>query len=267
VERDHRTNTRSGGDATGAVILIDERALTRQCLARWLELAGDGFRIVAVPRAEQVEPLLRHTGSVDLILLSVGAETARSPEVIAILERLGAILPGIPVTLVSDREDVEAIVEALRRGVRGYIPTSLDSHIVLEALRFIQAGGTFVPASALIKGGISAAREPSQPEDTPSQPEDAPSPRTRFDTLGFTPRELEVLEQLQEGKPNKIIAHELRMQESTVKVHVRRIMRKLNATNRTQAAFLARRLAEAWRGATEVPEAPLEPAAANGSRP
>jgi DNA-binding NarL/FixJ family response regulator len=59
---------------------------------------------------------------------------------------------------------------------------------------------------------------------------------------GFTPRQLEVLRLLRQGKPNKIIAYELDVEESTVKVHVRHIMRKLKATNRTHAVVLANQL-------------------------
>jgi DNA-binding NarL/FixJ family response regulator len=55
----------------------------------------------------------------------------------------------------------------------------------------------------------------------------------------LTPRQLEVLGRLREGKPNKLIARDLNMTEATVKVHVRQIMRKLGATNRTQAVLCA----------------------------
>jgi DNA-binding NarL/FixJ family response regulator len=56
----------------------------------------------------------------------------------------------------------------------------------------------------------------------------------------FTPRQLEVLERLNEGKQNKAIAYELGMAESTVKVHIRQIMKKLNARNRTQVVLMSR---------------------------
>ena len=64
----------------------------------------------------------------------------------------------------------------------------------------------------------------------------------RSDGLDLTPRELSVIDLLREGKPNKLIAARLDMQESTVKVHVRNILKKLNATNRTHAAFVANRI-------------------------
>lgn len=62
---------------------------------------------------------------------------------------------------------------------------------------------------------------------------------------GLTPSEQRVLELLRQGKPNKVIARELDIEETTVKVHVRRIMKKLHAANRTQAALVAQEMAGA----------------------
>jgi len=64
----------------------------------------------------------------------------------------------------------------------------------------------------------------------------------RSDGLDLTPRELSVIDLLREGKPNKLIGRELEMQESTVKAHVRNILKKPNARNRTHAALVANRL-------------------------
>jgi DNA-binding NarL/FixJ family response regulator len=60
----------------------------------------------------------------------------------------------------------------------------------------------------------------------------------------LTSRQMMVLSHLQQGKANKIIAHELNMSESTVKVHVRNIMRKMGATNRTEAAYKAQSISK-----------------------
>ena len=62
---------------------------------------------------------------------------------------------------------------------------------------------------------------------------------------GFTPRQMQVLTCLRQGMSNKIIAYQLEMCESTVKVHIRHIMKKLRATNRTQVVFITNRLFEA----------------------
>jgi DNA-binding NarL/FixJ family response regulator len=53
----------------------------------------------------------------------------------------------------------------------------------------------------------------------------------------FTERQEEVVQALRRGKANKIIAHELNLRESTVKVHIRNIMKKLKATNRTEVVY------------------------------
>jgi DNA-binding NarL/FixJ family response regulator len=231
VQTDRRRVREDGEVAhSTTVMLIDDRTLTRQCLAHWLELSDPHLRIVGVPRLDQPERL-RHYGRIDLAVVSIGSFLASDPIVAGTLDRLQEMMPEVPQIVVSDQENLRAVAEAIRRGVRGYIPTSLDSHVVVEALRFVQAGGTFVPASALINAATAPATEAAAGAHVASSP-----------ALGFTQREREVLGHLRQGKPNKIIAHELRMQESTVKVHVRRIMKKLNATNRTQAAFLAQRM-------------------------
>lgn len=63
--------------------------------------------------------------------------------------------------------------------------------------------------------------------------------RSKEENQVFTPRQIAVLHRLRQGKANKIIAYELAMSESTVKVHVRNIMKKMSATNRTEAAYRA----------------------------
>jgi DNA-binding NarL/FixJ family response regulator len=132
--------------------------------------------------------------------------------------------------VLADRDDADEVNCALTHGVRGYIPTSIEWEVAVAALRLISAGGTFVPADALRS---TAAKPDDQPEG---------ERQGRSDGLDLTPRELSVIDLLREGKPNKLIAAQLDMQENTVKVHVRNILKKLNATNRTHAAFVANRL-------------------------
>lgn len=128
------------------------------------------------------------------------------------------------VIVVSDDGDLDQIVEMLGQGVRGYIPTSAPLSEVMAAVRLVEAGGVFVPADSLKAAWRSAA----------STGASNPTPRG-----GVTPRQDAVLRLLGQGKPNKIIAYELCMAESTVKVHVRNMMKKFRAMNRTHLAFLA----------------------------
>jgi len=113
--------------------------------------------------------------------------------------------------------------------VRGYIPTSLEPAEAAAALQCVAAGGVFVPASAPIKVA----------QDRPN----GAGPSMEHEISAFqrlTPREGEVLARLRQGKPNKIIAHELRITENTVKVFVGRILLKLGASNRTEVASVTR---------------------------
>ena len=146
------------------------------------------------------------------------------------LELLRVRLPEASAVVLSDRDEVDEANRALAHGARGYIPTSVECEVAVAALRLIGAGGTFVPADALRS---TAAKTDDQPEG---------GRQRRSDGLDLTPRELSVIDLLREGKPNKLIARQLDMQENTVKVHVHNILRKLNAGNRTHAAFVANRL-------------------------
>ena len=124
----------------------------------------------------------------------------------------------------------------LGKNVRGYVPTSLSIAVAMQAIELACAGGVYVPASSL----IAAHRL-----------QESPSTAVQKSNGLFTARQAAVVEALQRGKPNKIIVYELKMRESTVKVHVRKIMKKLHATNRTEVAYKTILLLNA----NEVPEA------------
>jgi DNA-binding NarL/FixJ family response regulator len=126
-----------------------------------------------------------------------------------------------PVVLFTDGEDVRQILEALDAGVRGVVPTTLSLKVAIQALLLVKAGGTFVPTNALC-----GLRDVADAADL--------KPSSGI----FTARQMAVMDRIVQGKANKIIAYELAMCESTVKVHVRSIMRKLQASNRTQAVYL-----------------------------
>ena len=126
-----------------------------------------------------------------------------------------------PLVIFSDADEPQNIVMALGKGARGFIPTSLSLDIAVQALRLVGAGGLFVPASSLI-----AASQLTRVEAGPEAGD------------LFTGRQLVVAEALSKGKSNKLIAYELAMCESTVKVHVRNIMKKLKARNRTEVAVI-----------------------------
>jgi DNA-binding NarL/FixJ family response regulator len=119
-------------------------------------------------------------------------------------------------------EDPHHMAEILSQGARGYIPTSVGLSVAIGALQLAMAGGTFVPASALRNSG---RERPDASQSVHSM-------------LGLSERQAAVAEAVALGKPNKIIAYEMALCESTVKVHIRSIMKKMQARNRTEIAFM-----------------------------
>jgi DNA-binding NarL/FixJ family response regulator len=209
------------------VALVAGRTLREQCLARFLELSGLGIKIVA-PDCVRGN-LLGENGAVDLAIIDAGEHSCRDPHVRTSFACLRDALPGVPVVVVSDREDRSAVIDALNLGARAYFPSSLDPDNLIETLRFVQKGGTFIPLDVLINTPLD--RKGSHGTEG-----------RRTEMRALTPSEQRVLELLKKGQPNKVIARELDIEETTVKVHVRRIMKKLNAANRTQAALVAQQM-------------------------
>lgn len=212
--------------------LFARRTLRGQCLARFLELSGLGPRMVTFESAANGSGLVEPDAEIDVAVVDTGEQTCGDEGIKAILSGLAEALPRVPIVVVSDREDSAAVFEALLLGARAYVPSSLDPEILLETLRFVHKGGTFVPLDVLINL-IGHQRVAQSAEVRPT------------DTHGLTDGEFRVLELLRRGEPNKVIARALEIEEGTVKVHVRRIMKKLNAANRTQAALAAQQLVEA----------------------
>jgi DNA-binding NarL/FixJ family response regulator len=218
---------RTGTKPTDPIIVIDIHLLSRDCLSRVLSAE---FK-VPVLCYSTIEEWVK-SGPTEPVSLVVYCQNRQSrADAIEAVERLGELSDrtgGWPAVILSDDEDPDLIVEMLSKNVRCYVPTSLPIHVAVQAMELARAGGVFVPASSFL---------------THRQVERAPAPPLSPRVHGlFTARQAAVVEALRRGKANKIIAHELKMRESTVKVHVRNIMKKLHATNRTQVAYLANRM-------------------------
>ncbi|HET8914089.1 MAG TPA: response regulator transcription factor [Propionibacteriaceae bacterium] len=211
----------AGSEELQMLIYLDPRALTRDCVGRWLQSSLSGFSVCLLPDPEQITAAPIVSGDIRAVVINVGRERMSSPTVARLLSRVSELLPTVPVALMSDYEDPESIQEAFELGVRGYIPTSLASTVAVAALQLVCCGGTFAPAAALL-----------------SQRDRPHGSGSRQVLEGFTLRQSDILDCLRRGMANKMIAYQLSMCESTVKVHVRNIMKKLKATNRTQVAYM-----------------------------
>jgi DNA-binding NarL/FixJ family response regulator len=219
----------SGPEMRSHLALIDPKALTRGPIG---ELLAKAFPEHALVTASTCEELLGTAGigSPNLVVVYIRSARLAHTWVQNTLELLRARLPEASAVVLSDKDDAEEVDRALTHGARGYIPTSVECEVAVAALRFISAGGTFVPANTWRS---TVAKSNDQPDG---------EWEGRYGRMDLTPRELSVIDLLRQGKPNKLIARQLDMQENTVKVHVRNILRKLNAANRTHAALVANRL-------------------------
>ncbi|HRY24829.1 MAG: response regulator transcription factor [Geminicoccaceae bacterium] len=217
--------------------LVDSRPFSRVCISRYL-CASDALsqQIIAVSIDELTREGVPPESRPSLVIYSVGSVSIEDAATRADLDRLLACLGPVPVVVLSDRTEPEEARNALAAGAMGFIATSEEAPLMCKALSLVQAGGIFVPGD-LVSQWLRQDGRPNITEATPAETSsDGPVLANEL-----TPRQMDVLEILQEGHPNKVIAARLRMTESTVKVHVRQIMRRLNAKNRTEVALLAQR--------------------------
>jgi DNA-binding NarL/FixJ family response regulator len=217
------------------ILLIDPRPLTAAAVRRFLESATDPgqsvrFAVTAVPSADAVSAEDRF----EILLLHVSPAADVGAELEACLRVIPAAHRSVPTVVFSDCTGAADIAAAVRGGALGYLPSTLDSAEIVEALRLLASGLAVLPPDALVLLADGPRNRTSRRIRHPETLQDTPP--------CFTARERDVFRGLRDGKPNKVIARELSMSHSTVKVHVRGILRKLGVQNRTEAALAAARI-------------------------
>lgn len=244
------------------------RASVTSLLQMWAE---SGSVQLCSASTEEAQRLLEQDQNYRMLIFSIGGDPLANA--LVHIETIHALAPHVPLVIMSDYSGAENIVLALHVGAVGYVHTGSILDIVLLALSFILKGGSYFPMEALRQMDMaplpSLCPQGDGGRDGPGNGGDVghfndPSHNAlayELDDLSatLTERQKAVLECLLKGDPNKVIARRLGMSETTVKVHVRHIMRKLGASNRTHAAVLvcnARSLAE-WPGGIEDSYRPL----------
>lgn len=204
------------------IAIIDDRSLERECLREILSAAYPQMQSLAFASIEEWRRARIAGGQVILFNLSRVSllDEAAATQIRDLVAEAGKS----PVITISMVDEPMAFLASLDAGTSGHIPSSASVADVVEAIRAVATGGVFLPRANIISALRSAVGE---------------RPARESDGLEglFTERQLEVARALQRGAANKTIAYELDLCESTVKVHIRSIMRKLGVTNRTQAAY------------------------------
>jgi two-component system nitrate/nitrite response regulator NarL len=204
------------------VLLIDDHALVLKGLEELLQSRGVTVVAAAGSGAEGIE--LAQSLEPDVILLDIMMPEMDGLETLRQLRAAGVEAAVLMLTMSHDEEH---LATALREGAQGYLLKDMDPDELIPALDDAVHGKNVV-AKDLV-GALTRIVQ--------GRPEKTELPNTPLSEL--TPRELEILKHLAEGQSNKVIARNLGISDGTVKLHVKSILRKLNANSRVEAAVMA----------------------------
>ena len=203
------------------IILIDDHTLFRSGIKALLSRqsdfdvigeAADGF--TGIKLVEQMRP--------DIVLLDLDMPVMNGRETLA---QILSSNPQQTVVMLTVSEDNDDLTECMRIGARGFLLKNINADFLLDSIRkAVDGDNVFSPemTTRLVQSLISPV-----------------SPRADHLLSTLTPREMEILGYLAAGHSNKVIACHLELAESTIKVHVQNILRKLNLSSRVQAAVYA----------------------------
>lgn len=209
------------------VIIADDHALVRGGISLLVKMITQETVVIECNGYEQTLQVLSEPEPIDLVLLDLLMPGMNS---IAGVKHICNTWPDVPVIVVSVREDNKTIQDALRSGAAGYIPKSSTPDITMSAIRLVLSGGVYLPPCMLHLGPQSTS-ETFISSDYPGL-DDSLLPG-RNDNL--TRRQHEVLDLMTQGKSNKAIASVLGLTPGTIKMHVSRIFKTLEVSNRTEA--------------------------------
>lgn len=207
------------------VLLVDDHALFREGLRLLLQRIDDQFNVLEAGDGDAAFNALQNHPDLALVLLDLGLPDMPGLEALSLMRSRH---PGIPVVMISALQDRPCVLEAINRGAMGFIPKSSDSTLLMHALQMVLAGGVYIPVSALV--------DPDHQGDN-TVPAGLQAQTETLRGLGLSGRQIEVLVQVVQGLPNKLIARNLGLSEATVKSHVTATLRALRVANRTQAVL------------------------------
>lgn len=235
--------TRPSKSADGAsdsqlvrIIVADDRRLCRECVKLLIETIDPNLEVVEAVSVDQIPLMLEHETGPSVVLYNlVMADDAGIQFVRTLADSMG----DIPLVVMCDDDDSALMRGVLEHGARAFLPSSTPGPLMVAALHLVIEGGVYAPPD-MVLGPLSNADETTGRSGTNERREQVIA--ENFPTL--TPRQRHVLTLLSQGMSNRDIAGSLNMRENTVKAHVKQVMRKLRADNRTQAALMADRLVD-----------------------
>lgn len=205
-------------------LIADDHPLFRDALKRAVSGLFPTAELLEADSTASLQTLLEQVDEADLLLLDLHMPGASG---FSGLVHVRARHPSVPVIVVSGNEEPGVMRRAIAHGASGYIPKSSSLPDMAQAISHVLEGEVWLPAAA-------ASNRPNA-----LHPDEADiAARVR----DLTPQQFRVLMMLADGLLNKQIAYELSVSEATIKAHMTAILKKLGASNRTQAVVAAARL-------------------------
>lgn len=210
-------------------LIADDQPILREAVRAQIELHLGGAMVVEAGSVEQLLNCLNDGRALfDIVLLNFGMRDMS----MAVLQRVTAQRPGVPIAVLSVPSGSDAIRQCIDAGARGFIPRTATGEQLVHAVRLMLAGGTTVPAAAFLRIGVADGLDPIQSCSQTAAP-------VAGWTDGLNQREHDILHGVARGESNKEIARGLDVAEVTVKFHLRVLFRKAGVKSRAQLAAAA----------------------------
>ncbi len=218
------------------ILLVDDHTLFREGLSLLLQSMLPDVTTQGAGSCE--EALARFDGSVqfDLVFLDLGLPGMDGFEGLAAMRRDHH---DVPVIVMSSNDDRASVLRAIDGGAMGFIPKNSTSGVLAGALKLILAKGVYLPATVFLSERVGAGPAPAPKTASAAS---AAAASVSCEQLGMTPRQIDVLQLVLQGKSSKAICRDLGLSISTVKTHTSAALRALNVTTRTQAVIAAGKL-------------------------
>ncbi|WP_302497658.1 response regulator transcription factor [uncultured Sutterella sp.] len=209
-------------------LIVDDHALITGALSLMLEDRDPEAEVHTAATAREALDLVNREGDADLLILDLSMPDVTGTE---LMEEIVRMQPMLKILVVSGLADQESIMRVLQLGAAGFVPKSLDTEMLGNAIDFVLKGGVFIPSKLLMESQRVGffTRTAAHLKSSAEEP------------VHLTERQKDVLALLAQGAPIKRICRELDLSQGTVKTHVAAIYRAFGASNRTEALLAARR--------------------------
>lgn len=203
------------------VLIVDDHALIREALHAVLKQLKREAVIFEASNSRQAMHIVEEHPDISLILLDINLPDRDG---FSVLRELRDRYATIAIIILSSSDDQDTVKRAFKLGALGFIPKTTEREVMLNAIKLVFSGGTYVPSEIL-------------EETTSPRLANKLVKRDLLKGLGLTDRQIEVLALLMKGNSNKVIAKTLNMAVPTVKNHITVVLKALNVTSRTEAVM------------------------------